>query len=146
MVRLANVLGSSGSVVPLFREQIASGRGRSPVNPPRDHRYFMNHWSGPAGAEAAASAQAREVFRSTLGETVAASLGPRAPDGSAPGCRTPRRQTIPTATSRSSITGIRPGEKLYEELPDRGTQIVPPPIPLIYIWPTRAPLKRRSPS
>jgi FlaA1/EpsC-like NDP-sugar epimerase len=87
-VRFGNVLGSKGSVVPIFKEQIARG-GPVTVTHPEMRRYFMTI---PEAAQlvlqASAMGRGGEIFVLDMGEPVI----------------------------RIEFTGVRPGEKLYEEV------------------------------
>ena len=114
IVRFGNVLGSSGSVVPLFREQIRTG---GPVTVTHQHviRYFMTI---PEAAQlviqAGSMGQGGDVFVLDMGEPV------RIYDLA---CRmialsglTVRDAANPDGDIEIRFTGLRPGEKLFEEL------------------------------
>lgn len=114
MVRFGNVLGSSGSVVPLFRKQIAGG-GPITLTHPDITRYFMTI---PEAAQlviqAGAMGKGGDVFVLDMGEPVRiADLAVRMVHLSGQEVKTP---TTPTGTIEINYVGLRPGEKLYEEL------------------------------
>ena len=114
MVRFGNVLGSSGSVVPLFRQQLAAG-GPLTVTHTEVTRYFMTI---PEAAQlvlqAGAMATGGEVFVLDMGTPVRIlDLAQRMVTLS--GLRV-RDAGHPDGDIEIAITGLRPGEKLYEEL------------------------------
>ena len=69
MVRFGNVLGSSGSVVPLFRRQIATG-GPITLTHPEIIRYFMTIPGLPIGAPVFSACRRGDVFLLDMGEPV----------------------------------------------------------------------------
>jgi FlaA1/EpsC-like NDP-sugar epimerase len=114
MVRFGNVLGSSGSVVPKFRQQIRDG-GPITLTHPDITRYFMTI---PEAAQlviqAGAMAHSGDVFVLDMGESVKIiNLAKRMVELSG---LTIRDDQYIDGDIEIEITGLRPGEKLYEEL------------------------------
>ena len=114
MVRFGNVLGSSGSVIPLFRNQIRVG-GPITVTHPEITRYFMTI---PEAAQlviqAGAMGQGGDVFVLDMGDPVnIANLARKMVQLSG---LTVRDEQTPNGDIAISFSGLRPGEKLYEEL------------------------------
>jgi FlaA1/EpsC-like NDP-sugar epimerase len=114
MVRFGNVLGSSGSVVPLFREQIKNG-GPITLTHADITRYFMTI---PEAAQlviqAGAMGQGGDVFVLDMGQPVKIiDLARRMVELSG---LTVRDELHPDNDIELTVTGLRPGEKLYEEL------------------------------
>jgi FlaA1/EpsC-like NDP-sugar epimerase len=114
MVRFGNVLGSSGSVVPLFREQIKNG-GPITLTHTGITRYFMTI---PEAAQlviqAGAMGQGGDVFVLDMGQPVKIiDLARRMVELSG---MTVRDELHPDGDIALTVTGLRPGEKLYEEL------------------------------
>ena len=114
MVRFGNVLGSSGSVVPLFRRQLAAG-GPLTVTHAEVTRYFMTI---PEAAQlvlqAGAMGQGGDVFVLDMGEPVKIiDLARRMVQLSGLALRD---DAHPDGDIEIVVTGLRPGEKLYEEL------------------------------
>lgn len=125
-VRFGNVLGSNGSVIPVFRKQIASG-GPITVTHPDATRYFM---SIPEAVQlvmiAGALGEGGEIFLLDMGQPVKIidlarkliSLSGLEPDKDV----------------EIVFTGLRPGEKLHEELYWQGEGIVPTENRKITVW------------
>ena len=119
MVRFGNVLGSSGSVVPLFKEQIAQG---GPITLTHDDvtRYFMtiaeavklvllagsfSHGGGPSGGDVFVLDMGKPMRIRDLAEQMVQAAG-----------YTVRDADHPDGDIEITMIGLRPGEKLHEEL------------------------------
>ena len=114
MVRFGNVLGSSGSVIPLFHQQIKTG-GPLTVTHPKITRYFMTI---PEAAQlviqAGSMGQGGDVFVLDMGEPVKIiDLAQKMIHLSGLSIRSEKN---PQGDISIEFTGLRPGEKLYEEL------------------------------
>lgn len=114
MVRFGNVLGSSGSVIPLFHKQIKSG-GPLTVTHPKITRYFMTI---PEAAQLVIQAGSMglggDVFVLDMGDPVRiVELAEKMVHLSGLSVRSERN---PHGDIAIEFTGLRPGEKLYEEL------------------------------
>lgn len=114
MVRFGNVLGSSGSVIPLFYKQIKAG-GPLTVTHPKITRYFMTI---PEAAQlviqAGSMGQGGDVFVLDMGEPVKiAELAEKMIHLSGLSVKS---DLNPNGDIAIDFTGLRPGEKLYEEL------------------------------
>ncbi len=128
MVRFGNVLDSSGSVVPLFREQILRG-GPVTVTHPRVMRYFMTI---PEAAQlviqAGSMAHGGEVFVLEMGQPMLiVDLAKRMISLMG---MTVRDEAHPDGDIAIEYTGLRPGEKLFEELV-LGDNVTPTDHPMI---------------
>ena len=114
MVRFGNVLGSSGSVIPLFRTQIRKG-GPVTVTHPKITRFFMTITeAAQLVIQAGAMGEGGDVFVLDMGEPVRiVELAEQMIKLSGLSVRSPAN---PHGDVAIEFTGLRPGEKLYEEL------------------------------
>lgn len=130
MVRFGNVLGSSGSVIPKFREQIAKG-GPITITHPEITRYFM---SIPEAAQLVMQAglmgQGGEIFVLDMGEPV--KIAALAEDMI-------RLSGLQPDEIKIEYVGLRPGEKLYEELLADDEHTMPTPHEKLRIAKARKP-------
>ena len=114
MVRFGNVLGSSGSVIPLFHDQITRG-GPVTVTDPNVMRFFMTiREAVTLVLKAGAAAEGGEVFVLDMGKPVPILQLARQVIESAG--HTVRDKDTPDGDIEIEIIGLRPGEKLCEEL------------------------------
>lgn len=129
MVRFGNVLGSSGSVVPLFRRQIAAG-GPITLTHPEIIRYFMTIYeAAQLVLQSTTLAQGGDVFLLDMGDPVR--IKRLAEQMVRLSGLSLRDSSNPNGDIEIVCTGLRPGEKLYEELLIEAESL-PTQHPLIY--------------
>jgi len=113
-VRFGNVLGSNGSVVPLFRTQIARG-GPVTLTDAAMTRYFMSiHEAAELIVQAGALSEGGDVFLLDMGEPIL--IADLAENMVKLAGLTVRSDSNPQGDIEIAVTGKRPGEKMYEEL------------------------------
>jgi FlaA1/EpsC-like NDP-sugar epimerase len=145
MVRFGNVLGSACSVLPIWTSQIEDG-GPLTVTDPRMTRYFMTiHEAAALVIQSAAAEGTKDeaaVYVLDMGEPVrildlamrfarAHGFEPHIVDASSPAGSSVAADATPMAIT---LTGIRPGEKLHEELAYAAELVRPTPYPGINAW------------
>jgi FlaA1/EpsC-like NDP-sugar epimerase len=131
-VRFGNVLGSNGSVIPIFRRQLGEGRPLT-VTHPDTTRYFMTI---PEAVQLILQASLLEQFR---GRIAMLEMGDpvRIRDLAA---NLLRLSGVARPEDHMVFTGLRPGEKLHEELSAPGEETQPTTVPKVRVLSTASPV------
>jgi FlaA1/EpsC-like NDP-sugar epimerase len=129
VVRFGNVLGSAGSVIPKFQEQVAKG-GPVTVTHPNVTRYFMSiPEASQLVLQAAAMAKGGQIYVLDMGRPI------RIADLARDIIRLSGRSEDQV---RIEYTGLRPGEKLVEQLVESSEPLLPTPHPKLQVAQARA--------
>ena len=129
VVRFGNVLGSAGSVIPKFQEQVARG-GPVTVTHPDVTRYFMSiPEASQLVLQAAAMGESGRIYVLDMGKPIR--IAELARD-------IIRLSGFTEETVRIEYTGLRPGEKLFEEVIDAEERLIETPHPKLQIAEARA--------
>jgi FlaA1/EpsC-like NDP-sugar epimerase len=130
IVRFGNVLGSAGSVVPVFKEQIAQG-GPLTVTHPEMRRYFMTI---PEATQLVIQAG----VLSKGGQTMLLDMGVPIKIVDLARAMITLSGFRPDIDIKIEFEGVRPGEKLFEELRTTGEDVLPTPHQKIFVWQSRS--------
>jgi FlaA1/EpsC-like NDP-sugar epimerase len=131
IVRFGNVLGSNGSVVPIFKKQISEGRAVTVTHPEMERYFMLIPEAAQLILQAAAIGEGRNIFLLEMGQPI------KIVDLARKMIRV--AGYAPDQDIEIIFTGIRPGEKLQEELINSNETIVPTSHNKISILNTKAP-------